>query len=121
MAKIFNIKLFEGWVPDTGEISIDAALFAILGQADTLKFQVNVSEFSGTTPTVLVTYYSSIDNVYFNQEKQQTTGTITTVGRYFFTTDTAGFVNGGFGKVTVKMANGSSKAYIQVFATGRIT
>ena len=88
---------------------------------DSLKFQVNVSDFAGASPTVVVTYYSSSDNVYFVVEKTLTSGAISAAGQYHFTVDTAGFLNGAFGRVGVKRGQASTKAYVQIFVTGRVS
>jgi hypothetical protein len=119
MPKSLNAKVFEGWVGNQVEIFTDAALNAALGAPDSLKFQLNVTDYSGASPTVVVTYYSSCDNVYFNSEKVYTTAIIAGVTQYFFTVDTAGFQNGGFGRVGIKMGQASTKAYCQLFTTGR--
>jgi hypothetical protein len=117
MAREFTIKVFEGWLINQTEIKTDPRYNKQLGEADDLLVQVNVTEFSGVSPTFVSIYDKSNDNVFGKDENTYTSATITAVFQYFY--PITGMVNGGFGWFGFKMGQASTKAYIQVFVTGR--
>lgn len=121
MGKAFNILVFDGWIVNSTEISTDPSLAATLGSADELRFQINVTEASGTTPSVVTNYYLSNDNVHFDTATPAiafTTPALVAPAQYFWSSS-ANWVNGGFGRVGVKMGQSATKAYVRVYVAGR--
>ncbi len=119
--RLFSITVFDGVVAGTTERFSSVEFNAWLARADVLRFQMVVSDSSGTTPKLTVKYYTSGDGVLWDPRatlmNQVDVTSLPFAGFGVFGSPSD--PNGANGRVGLVMDTASNKANVKVIATGR--
>jgi hypothetical protein len=114
----FNVLIFEGWIPGAVEVFSNAEFNEPLGRADSLRFQVNVTDGTGTTPVLTAKYYHSNNNIEFEPNNTLHNAAITQYPSTVFGGNNTAIANAGNGRVGFVTENGK-KLYARCWAVGR--
>lgn len=121
MSRLFNIKVFEGWVNGTTVLYSDPAQNSQLGSADELRFQVNPDDVQGTAPVAFTMYYQcSNDALNWENNAAVLNAATVTAGASQFGNSSTTATNGGFGRVALS-CEANKRVFARVWATGRST
>jgi hypothetical protein len=116
--RLFNLLVFEGWVPGNVEVFSNAEMNELLGRADSLRFQINVMDGSGTTPLLTAKYYHSNNNNDWEANNTLHNANINGYPATVFGNSSANLTNGGYGRVGL-VSEATKKLYVRVWAVGR--
>lgn len=118
MARLFNMKIFEGWVSGTTVVYTDPALNGQLAAADTLRFQSNPEDVQGTAPVALTVYLqSSGDGLSWENQSAVLNAQTVTAGTSVFG-GSGSTTLGGFARLALS-TEANKRVYLKVWATGR--
>jgi hypothetical protein len=118
--RLFNLLVYEGWVPGNVEVFSTAEYNEILGRADDLRFQINVMDGTGATPLLTAKYYQSNNNQEFESNNTLHNATIASYPTTVWGGSNSAVTNGGYGKVGL-ISDSGKKLYVRVWAVGRGT
>lgn len=118
MARLFNLKVFEGWVNGTTELFSDPALNGTLGSADELFFQVNTDAITGATPALTVRFLCSNDGLNWDPNATVVSAASQSAGSVTFGNSSMSEPAGGFGRIGA-FTEASKAVYVRIWACGR--
>lgn len=119
MARLFNVKVFEGWINGTTTIYTDPAHNSQFGSADAIRFQVNPDDVQGTAPVALsISYQSSGDGLNWENNAVLLNAATVVAGTPQFGNSSTTTTNGGFGRLALS-CEANKRVFARVWATGR--